>query len=105
MGTARRAVDSYDVRESVRVPRAFFFYFGQPEVQVFPVLPFGVYAAFAVPTGFSRIQVYVDDLEVDVSRQTTLLPGDLFSEQDDSTVGPQAMQAGLVLSRVSLLVD
>jgi len=103
--TARRAVDSYDVRECLRVPHAYFLNVGQPEVQVFPVLPFGVYAAFAVPTGFARIQVYVDDMEIDVAQQTTLLPDDLFSEQEDSTVGPMAMQAGLVLSRVSLLVD
>jgi len=103
--TSRRACDSYDVSEAVRVPRAYLLNVGQPEVQVFPVLPFGVYAALVVPTGYSQIQVYLDDVEIGPEQQAALLPSCLFSEKPDSSVGPMSSQAGLVLSRVSLLVD
>jgi len=102
---ARRATDVLDVRQSLRVPHASLLNVGQPEVQVFPLLPFGIYAALAVPVGFSKIQVLLDDEELDVAQQAALLPSSLQSEKPGSVVPPMAEQAGLVLSRVSLLVD
>lgn len=102
---SREAVNMYDVRSSVRVPHAHFQSTGEPEVQVYPVLPFGVYAAWAVPVGFARIRVLLDGVEMDASQQAALLPNHLFAESQDGTESTLAKQGGLVLSRVSLLVD
>lgn len=104
--TARRAVDLYDTSVSVRVPRAYFIDAGMPEVETFSALPFGVYAALAVPVSFSRIQVLVDGVEVDVEQQKDVLPACLLSElEGDSEVPPSMAENGLVLSRVGLQVD
>lgn len=102
---SRRAAELYDVRSSVRVPHAYFLDAGGPEVQVFAALPFGVYAALAVPVGFARVQVLLDGREVDMSQQAALLPSFIFSEAQAGDVSTSAEQAGLVLSRVSLVVD
>jgi len=103
--TACPALEVYDVHSSIRIPHACLLHVGEPEVQVFPTLPFGVYAAFSVPVGFSRIQVLFDGAQLDVVKQRSLLPDRLFSELSGSKESVAAAAAGLVLSRVSLRVD
>lgn len=102
---AQPAKDDYDTRCNVAIPHAYLASFGAPEAQVFETLPFGVYASLSVPVGSSQIQVLFDDTEVDVAQQRKLLPSRLFSERPGDEEGAPASALGLVLSRVSLLVD
>lgn len=102
---ARPAKEIYNVASAQRIPRAHLCDVGEPEVEVFPSLPLGVYAAFSVPVGYSRIQTLVDDTEVDVIEQKSLLPSCVFSERPGNKESSAAAKAGLVLSRTSFLVD
>jgi len=102
--TARPAQEIYHAGSAQRIPHDYLLNVGQPEVEVFPTLPLGVYAAFCVPVGYSRIQIHVDDVEVEVTQQKSLLPS-LFAEMPGDKESSAAAKAGLVLSRTSLLVD
>lgn len=103
--TARPAADVYDTGSAIRVPHAYFLDAGMPEVETFSTLPFGVYAALAVPVSFSRLQVFVDGVEVDVEQQKDLLPACLYAEMENSTADAPMAEHGLVRSRVGVQLD
>lgn len=102
--TAVSVKEVHDVSRSLRIPRAYMLDVGHPEVHAFPHFAFGVYAALAIPTAYSRIEVLLEDEQLETARQATLLPDCAFQRHPGAAMGA-IQEAGLDRSIVSLRVD